>query len=106
MEVLVVGLAHVCGEGFETGHARGAPAALAADYYVAVGAVTAYRYGLYDTELADRVGQLAQRLLVERGAGLRGVGYDLPDGYLGHVAHGRNLGGDVLGAEDCIQSTS
>ena len=106
MQVLVIHLADVGREALQVGALRGPPTALSADEDVfAVGAL-ADRYGLDDTQLADRVGQLVEGLLVELRTRLRGVGHDLVDCDLGHPAHRLEAGIDRLAAEDGVQSAS
>ena len=106
MQALVVGLAYVGGQRFESHHLRGSPTTLAAYYHVTALAVLLHRNGLYHAQLTDRIGQFGQRVVVELRSRLRGVGVYLRDGYLGHAAHGRGLHLDVLGAEYGIQSAS
>ena len=106
MEVLVVDLADVCREALQVGALRGPPAAFAADDDVFPVGGLPDRDGLYDPELADRVGQFVEGLLVELRARLRGVGHDVGDPDLGHLAHGLELRIEGLAAENRVESAS
>ena len=106
VQVLVVHLADVGREGFEIGALRGPPAAFAADDDVfAVGGLLD-RHGLDDAQLADRVGQLVEGLLVELRARLGGVGYDVADCDFGHLAHRLEPGVNRIAAEDGVESAA
>ena len=63
----------------EPGQLGGAPAALAGDELVAVRSDRADEDGLQDAMLADRRGELVERLLVEGQARLLGVRLDVVD---------------------------
>ncbi len=106
VEVFVVGLADVGRQVAQVGTLRRAPAAFAADDGIASVAVAPHGDGLDEPQLADRVGQLVERLLVERGARLRGVGEDVFHGDFGHLAHRRESGLGCRCAEYGVQSPS
>ena len=77
MQVLVVHLAHIGGQGLQVGALRSPPAPFAADEDVFPVVAPPDGYGLDHPERADRVGQLVERLLVEAAARLRWVGHDI-----------------------------
>ena len=104
VQVLVVHLADIGREARQVGALRRTPAAFAADDDIFPVAGFLDRDGLDDPQLADRVGQFVERLLVELRTRLRGVGSDLRDVDLGHLAHRRELGVDGVGAEYGVQS--
>lgn len=104
MQVLVVHLADIGREARQVGALRRTPAAFAADDDIFPVAGFLDRDGLDDPQLADRVGQFVERLLVELRTRLRGVGNDLRDVDLGHLAHRLELGVDGVGAEYGVQS--
>jgi len=86
---------------------RGAPpAAFAADDDVFASVALFHRHGLDDAQLADRVGQFVQSLLVELRARLRGVGYDVGDFDFCHLAHRFELGIHGIAAENGVESAS
>ena len=62
--------------------------------------------GSDDPQLADRVGQFVERLLVELRARLRGVGDDVGDVDLGHLAHRLELDVDRITPENRVQTAS
>ena len=99
MQVLVVHLADIGRETRQVGALRRTPAAFAADDDIFSVAGFLDRDGLDDPQLADRVGQF-----VELRTRLRGVGNDLRDVDLGHLAHRLELGVDGVGAEYGVQS--
>ena len=106
VQVLVVHLADVGGQRGHVGALCGAPAAFAADDDVfAVGGLLD-RHGLDDAQLADRVGQLVEGLLVELRARLGGVGYDVADCDFGHLAHRLEPGVDRIAAENGVESAA
>ena len=106
VEVLVVHLADVGRQGGNVGTLGRTPAALAADedVFASLGALD--RHGLDDAQLANRVGQFVERLLVELRAGLRGVGNDVRDGDFGHLGHRFEFDVELFGAEDGVQPAS
>ena len=106
VEIFVVDLADVGGQGPEVGTLGRAPAAFAADddIFAVVGLLD--RDGLDDAQLADRIGQFVERLLVELRARLRGVGDDVGDVDFGHPAHGLDAGVEGVGAEDGVQAAA
>jgi len=106
VQVLVVHLADVGREGRQIGALRGPPAAFAADDDVFAVVGLLHRHGLDDAQLADRVGQLVEGLLVELRARLRGVGDDVGDFDLGHPAHRFELGIDRIAAENGVEAAS
>ena len=106
MEVLVVHLADVGRQALQVGALCGPPAALAADDDVLSAVGPFDRDGLDDAQLPDRVGQFVERLLVELRARLRGVGDDVGDVDLGHLAHRLELDVDRITPENRVQAAS
>ena len=106
MQILIIGLADICGQALQTYHLRSTPAALTADDDVVAIVVSLNGDGLDDTQLTDRVGQLIQSLVIELCSGLCGVGYDFVYGYLCHLVHGRCLYRWFVGSEYGIQTSS
>ena len=106
VQVLVVHLADIGREGLQVGPLRGPPAAFAADDDVFASVALFHRHGLDDAQLADRVGQFVQSLLVELRARLRGVGYDVGDFDFCHLTHRFELGIHGIAAENGVESAS
>ena len=86
--LLVVGLADVGRNGFQTRQPGGLQAPLPADELVGVGAELAQGHGLDDALNLNALGQFVQGLLVEMGAGLVGVGLDVLDRNEAHRVDG------------------
>ncbi len=112
-QVVVGRVAHDRGDPLEPCLARGPPAPLPGDELVAVGTGRPHHDRLQQPDLADRVDELAERLLVEDGPWLTRVGRDLTQRQLrisdagdrdqtavvdiGHGARRRVDNGDPLG---------
>ncbi len=84
--LLVGDLAEDGGDGFFAGQLRGAPAAFAGNELIAAAGQRADQDGLHDAVGDDGGGQLGQLILVDAGAGLEGIGFDLVEGNLARLA--------------------
>ena len=96
----------VGGGGGEAGRRGRPPAAFAADEDVFAAVGTLDRHGLDDAQLADGIGQLVERLLVELRTGVCGVGDDVRDGDFGHLGHRLEFDIELFGAEDGVEPAS
>jgi hypothetical protein len=92
---LVADVAHEDGDVLQPRPLGRPPASLPGDEGVAIGPELADEDRLQDAELADRRGEPGQRLLVEAGPGLEGVGLDLGDRHLLHPGGRTGASGDV-----------
>ena len=100
----VVGNPDHRGHGLQTDAPRRAPPPLAGDELVATALSRADEDGLQDADLADRIGERAERFLVEMFARLLRVRPDLRDRYLGEAARLlRDRPGRYQGAETPTQ---